>query len=129
MVPYTFTIQPEILELRPGYARITIKDRRSVRNHLKSIHAIALTNLGEVTSGLAVLTAVPDTHQSILKSLSIEFLKKARGRLVAESQAPENLKITDENEPTTVIAQIFDADRNVVARLTASWVVGPKRKK
>ena len=124
MVPYTGTVRPHVLELRPGYAKVAMGDRRRVRNHLNSIHAIALANLGEVTSGLAVTTWFPPSARGIPVALSITFMKKARGRLTAEARCP--IPEPGREAEHDFITEITDSTGDVVARTTVRWRIGPR---
>lgn len=82
-VPYTGSVRPEVLELAPGFARVRMRDRPELRNHLSSLHAIALCNLAELTGNLALGYSLPQNSRFIITSIRIDYLKKARGPIVA----------------------------------------------
>ncbi len=121
--PYTGTIGAEVLDLKPGYARVQMRDRKKVRNHLNSIHAVALMNLAEATTGLAMSSGLPEGARGILKALNIEYIKKARGLLTAECHV-DVVESTERRELETE-GEIRDRSGDVVARATATWLVGP----
>jgi acyl-coenzyme A thioesterase PaaI-like protein len=127
-VPYSGSIKAEVLSLQPGHVLIALKDRRAVRNHLNCIHAIALANLGELASGMAMLSAISADTRAIVVQLEIEYLKKARGRLVAEGKAKPPAVIT-ERVNTIVEAEIKDAEGDIVSRLKVHWLLSPQANK
>lgn len=126
-IPYTSSISPRVLKLERGHATVGLSDTRAVRNHLASIHAIALANIGEFSTGLALMSQMPLGMRAILGSIKVDYLKKARGELRAEAHCDEipNGHKTDR----FLIGEIFDVENNLVARVEAKWVVGPEVKK
>jgi acyl-coenzyme A thioesterase PaaI-like protein len=123
LAPYTGTIRPEVLTLEEGYARIRMQDRRGVRNHLRSVHAIALMNLGEVSTGVAMMSALPGDMRGIITHLEMDYLKKARGPITAECRAP--VAVAGERREYDVQADLTDEAGEVVARARARWLIGP----
>ena len=125
MAPYSSSIGALVEEIKPGYARVSLKDRRRVRNHLHSIHAIALLNLGEIATGLAVLSTISANMRGIVLGIHADYLKKARGKLTAtaEFQLPESLA---DNTACEVEAQLKDQSGETVTLLRVTWLIGYK---
>jgi acyl-coenzyme A thioesterase PaaI-like protein len=126
-VPYSGSVGPRIRVLEPGHAEVEIPDRRSNRNHLGSVHAIALMNLAEMTSGLAMMAGLPPAVRGIVTTLSMTYHKKARGTIrgVARVVVPT----VTEDRDFDVVAECFDREGTLVATGNVRWRLGPVRPK
>ena len=113
--PYFNTIKPLFKELRPGYCEVTMKKRRTVQNHIKSVHAIAMCNLSELTAGTMLEATLPQSMRWIPKNMSVEYLKIAKTDLKAvckistegldnPQQLPMTVHVTDTSD-----AEVFRA--------------------
>jgi len=124
VAPYTGTLGARVQLLEPGRCTVLLADRHRVRNHLRSVHAMALANLGELATGLALMNSLPDGTRGILTGFRIDYLKKARGRLLAECRCavpPDNSRREYE-----LTGEIRDRDEEVVAVVHARWLLGPE---
>lgn len=117
--PYTGTVGARFIEVRPGYARAELRDRRRVRNHLRSVHAVALLNLGEATTGVAMMSQVPAGGRGIVTGLAMEYRKKSRGTITCEAQAPRIPGVG--RHDLQVEGILRDASGDTVAIARATW--------
>ena len=124
-VPYTGSIGAVIQVLQPGVCAASLRDRRRVRNHLGSVHAMALANLGEMVTGLALMNSLPDRARGILTGFDIDYLKKARGRLTAECRC--EIPADNSEREYQLTGEIRDAAGDIVSIAKARWLVGPEK--
>jgi acyl-coenzyme A thioesterase PaaI-like protein len=122
--PYTSTIGAKVEMVRRGYAEVRLMDKPSVRNHLASIHAVALVNLAELTGNVALAYTLPDDARFIVAGLSIEYLKKARGTIRGICDCP--IVETNERREYAIEVSMRNIAGEEVARATLRSLVGPK---
>jgi len=84
MAPYFTTINPKIEELKHNYIRVSMKKKRKVHNHIKTVHAIAICNLCEFAAGICMESSIPKSRRWIPAGMKVSYLKKAKTDLTAE---------------------------------------------
>jgi len=121
--PYTGTIGARVEQLGPGRSVVTMRDRKAVRNHLASVHAVALTNLVELTGSLSIIASLPPGSRMIPIRLETDFIKKGRGLMTAEASCVIPSSNEEAELPATVV--IRDPAGDEVARGRVTVVIGP----
>ncbi len=129
-VPYFGTIKPEFKVLEPFYVEVGLSKRRSVTNHIKTVHAIAICNLAEVAAGVMVDATVPvATHRWIPKGMTVNYLKKAETDLMATAAIPKDLVFTDEMDVVVPVEVRDKYDQLVFSADVTMYVTERKNKK
>ncbi|RJQ76785.1 DUF4442 domain-containing protein [Pseudonocardiaceae bacterium YIM PH 21723] len=89
--PYFRTVRPFVAELRPHYARVDIKKRWGVHNHIGTVHAIAACNGLEAAMGALAEATVPAGKRWIPKGMEVRYTAKSSSDLqcIAETTAED----------------------------------------
>ena len=124
--PYFGTISPRFEELRPGFARVSMKKRRGVQNHIGTVHAIAMCNLAELAAGTMTEVSIPAAMRWLPKGMQVEYLKKAETGVEATATLADVAEGPGREVPVTV--EIRDAAGVVVCRAVITMWVSPRRK-
>jgi acyl-coenzyme A thioesterase PaaI-like protein len=121
--PYFATIAPRFIALEPGRCEVRMRDRRSVHNHIGTVHAIALCNLAELSAGVMAEATIPPGMRWIPKGMSVEYLAKAAGTMhaIATPDAAPVESVAGYEWPVTV--RVSDpTGREVFRARIAMWL-------
>ena len=124
--PYFGSIKPRMTVLEVNRGEATITHRRSVTNHLGTVHAIALCNLAEFVAGLTTDVSIPASMRWIPKGMTTEYLKKAVGtqHAVATPGFPPYESTEAYELPMNVV--VTDPQGDAVFKARISMWVSPK---
>ena len=77
VAPYFWTIRPRFTVIRPNHAEVVIPKRRGVKNHIGTVHAIALCNGLEAAMGVLAEATIPADKRWIPKGMEVSYTAKA----------------------------------------------------
>lgn len=87
--PYFKSIDPRITALEPGYMQASLRKRKSVTNHIGTVHAIAMCGLCEYVAGTLMEISRPNTTRWIPRGMQVQYLAKAETNLTGTCRLGE----------------------------------------
>ena len=132
IVPMVGTAGLRYEHVSPKKVVISIKNKRSMQNHINGVHAAAMALLAETATGFVVGLNVPDTHIILIKSLHVDYKRIAKGDLVATATlSDEQRQYIIDNEKGELIVPITVTDESGQSPIecTMNWAWLPKKKK
>lgn len=124
--PYFATISPRFERLEANCCEVSIPDRRRVRNHLGTVHAIALCNLAELAGGVMTDATLPPSMRWIPKGMTVEYLKKAKGRMRAVARPDIPVVEATAGYELPVVVEVRDSADDCVFRARITMWVSPR---
>ncbi len=78
VAPYFSTIDPEVIDLKPGYCEVMLRNQKKVHNHIGTVHAIAMCNAAELAGGMTTDVSIPKGARWIPQGMTVEYIAKAK---------------------------------------------------
>ena len=106
VAPYFSTIDPQVIELKPGYCEVSLKNQKKVHNHLGTVHAIAMCNAAELAGGMTTDVSIPTGFRWIPQGMTVKYLAKAKTDLKVVCEASD----VDFSQPGEVVVHVTATD-------------------
>ncbi len=123
--PFFNSIKPRFRDVRPGRVEVFFRNRRSVQNHLKSVHAIAMCNAAELAGGVCLDASLSAGLRWIPVGMEVQYLKMAKTDLRAICEIDEYRW----TEPQDVVmpVRVLDANDNQVFRADITMRISERK--
>lgn len=125
----TAGIEFELLE--QGRAVLVLKNRKKAQNHIGTLHAAAMALLAESATGAVLGMSLPDTRIPLLKSMQIDYRKRAQKDLRAEATLTEKEReriATQEKGEIAIAVKVTDQTGQEPISCQFIWAWVPKKK-
>lgn len=123
--PYFRSIRPRVTQMQPGRAEVVIRQRRALKNHIGTVHAIACCNACEMAMGMLAEATIPDHLRWLPKGMTVAYRKIARGELRAVADLDPARFVEGE---VIVPVDVIDAGGEVVVHADIVLHVTAKKK-
>lgn len=132
MVPYVGTSHLRIEEMTPDRVVVTVPNHPAVRNHIRGVHAAAMTLAAETATGFVVGMNVPDDRLPLMKSLQVAFRRRLEGALRVEAwlTAEQREQIAKEEKGDVVVGvRATDESGQEPIECEMIWAWIPKKRR
>ena len=131
LVKFAGTSGVEFVEVSTSKVHVRVRNRKKVQNHIGSVHAAAMALLAETATGIVVGMNVPDERTPVIKTMKIDYLKRAKGDMEAVARlSPEDMERIRTTEKGDIIVPVTVTDGEgkepISCEMTWAWV--PKRR-
>ena len=131
LVKFAGTSGVEFVALSSSTVHVRIRNRKKVQNHIGSVHAAAMALLAETATGIVVGMNVPDGRTPVIKTMKVDYLKRAKGDMEAiATLTPEDIERIRSTEKGDIVVpvKVTDAEGKepIACEMTWAWV--PKRR-
>jgi acyl-coenzyme A thioesterase PaaI-like protein len=131
MVKFTGTAGTTVEQLTERQAIISLKNKKSVQNHIGSVHAVASILIAESATGYLVGMNIPDSSVPVIKTIRADYVKRAKGDMKAVATLSDK-QINDmqrlEKGETVVPVVVTDGDGKEPVLMEMVWAWTPKRR-
>lgn len=131
VVPYVGTTGVYYETVEPNQVIVSLKNDRSVQNHIGTIHAVAVTLLAETATGFILGLNLPTDRILLIKSYSVNFyrpLKRGQVAAIASLSDEQRKEILATPKGEMVIPCVIN-DRDskserdpIIVEMTWAWI-------
>lgn len=130
-VKFVGTAGVKCLHLSADKSVFKLANIKKVRNHIGTIHAAASALVAETATGMALGMHIPDDKVPVLKNMSIDYVKRSTGALIAEASLTKQqieLLHTDEKGAIIIACTVTDEAGIEPVNCQMEWAWTPKRR-